>query len=142
MITYIRTSLWHHHQYIGMRTVSTPAREASRDRQYHQLQRGSLAKYELALLWWHHSKTFYDFTAITIDIAPNKLMTQVKESSTIYLLKPNLNHPYINPLLAKHHINIVPRFTPPLHKLGLYASRLWRIARNHGTPLTSRDHSP
>ena len=83
MVTYIRTSLWHNHKYIGMSTVSTPAREASRDRKYHQLQRGSLAKYELAVLCWHHTKTFYDFTAITLIGTSNKLQTQINESSAI-----------------------------------------------------------
>jgi hypothetical protein len=132
MVIYIRTSLWHNHKYIGMSTVSTPAREASRDRKYHQLQRGALAKYELAILWWHHTKTFYDFTAIALQVSSNKLQTQINESTFIYTLKPNLNHPYINPLLAKHHINIIPRFNPPLHQLGVYGLRLWRRARRLG----------
>ncbi len=105
MATYILVSLWHPHKYIGMSTISTPAREASRDRKYHQLQRGSFAKYELALVWWHHSKTFYDFTAITITNPANKLATQVNESSAIYPLKPNLNHPYINHIIQPSYIH-------------------------------------
>jgi hypothetical protein len=124
MVTYIRTSLWHHRKYNGMSTVSTPAREAFRYRIYNQPQRGSLAMYEPALLWWHHTDTYYDFTSIRLALSQSKLHAQINESTHIYTLKPSLHHPYTNHLLAENHINMCPRFNPPRHQLGVYGRRL------------------
>ena len=104
-------------------------REMSRKRKYRQLCSGINAYYEPALRYWKRARTFFQHAVIPLQLNSDTLTTRSTEISFQQQYRPQLNHPWINPLLRRHGLR-VPQYNIPTTRHGpIGMTRLHRHRR-------------
>ena len=78
----------------------------SRKRKYRQLCSGITAYYEPALRYWKRTRTFFQHAVIPRQLTSDTLTTRSTEISFQQQYRPQLNHPWINPLLRRHGLHV------------------------------------
>ena len=91
---------------VGCSHNSLTNREASRNREFAQVDRQAIVQAELALRWWHKHNNYHQYIPITIEhsIPPHRL--EAREATYIQQLQPRPNHLYIH----KHMKGAVTHF--------------------------------
>ena len=101
----------------------------SRKRKYRQLCSGINAYYEPALRYWKRTRTFFQHAVIPLQLTSDTLTTRSTEISYQQQFRPQLNHPWINPLLRRHGLH-VPQYNIPTTRHGpIGMTRLHRHRR-------------
>ena len=100
----------------------------SRKRKYRQLCSGITAYYEPALRYWKRTHTFFQHAAIPLQFTPDSLTTRSTEISFQQHFRPQLNHPWINPLLRRRGLHR-PQYNIPTARQGPIG--ITRLHRHH-----------
>lgn len=95
---YIRVSTLHRPYYIGYTVCSLTVRELTRVRTFKCTVKGNV---EPAIQWWRAQGSFWDYAPIAVMLCPSKLAALVQEHVWIKHRCPQLNAPWVNPLLQK-----------------------------------------
>ena len=111
-VVYLRFHPHRQAYYIGSSILSLFDREMSRKRKYRQLCSGITAYYEPALRYWKLTRTFFQHAVIPLQLTSDSLTTRSTEISFQQHYRPQLNHPWINPLLRRHGLH-VPQYNIP-----------------------------
>ena len=128
-VVYLRFHPHRQAYYIGSSVLSLFDREMSRKRKYRQLCSGITAYYEPALRYWKRTRTFFQHAVIPLQLTSDTLTTRSTEISFQQQYRPQLNHPWINPLLRRHGLH-VPQYTIPTTRHGpIGMTRLHRHRR-------------
>ena len=108
----------------------------SRKRKYRQLCSGITAYYEPALRYWKRTRTFFQHAAVPLQFTSDTLTTRSTEISFQQHFRPQLNHPWINPLLRRHGLHR-PQYNIPTTRQGPIG--ITRLHRHH--PRLERRHA-
>ena len=128
-VVYLRFHPHRQAYYIGSSTLSLFDREMSRKRKYRQLCSGTTAYFEPALRYWRRTRTFFQHAVLPLQLTSDALTTRSTEISLQQQFRPQLNHPWINPLLRRHGLH-VPQYTIPTTRHGpIGMTRLHRHRR-------------
>ena len=128
-VVYLRFHPHRQAYYIGSSILSLFDREMSRKRKYRQLCSGINAYYEPALRYWKRTRTFFQHAVIPLRLTSDTLTTRSTEISFQQQYRPQLNHPWINPLLRRHGLH-VPQYNIPTTRHGpIGMTRLHRHRR-------------
>ena len=127
-VIYLRFHPHRQAYYIGSSILSLFDREMSRKRKYRQLCSGITAYYEPALRYWKRTRTFFQHAVIPLQFTSDSLTTRSTEISFQQQYRPQLNHPWINPLLRRHGLH-VPQYNIPTTRHGPIG--LTRLHRHH-----------
>ena len=128
-VVYLRFHPHRQAYYIGSSILSLFDREMSRKRKYRQLCSGINAYYEPALRYWKRTRTFFQHAVIPLQLNTDTLTTRSTEISFQQQYRPQLNHPWINPLLRRHGLH-VPQYNIPTTRHGpIGMTRLHRHRR-------------
>ena len=127
-VIYLRFHPHRQAYYIGSSILSLFDREMSRKRKYRQLCSGITAYYEPALRYWKRTRTFFQHAVIPLQFTSDSLTTRSTEISFQQQYRPQLNHPWINPLLRRRGLH-VPQYNIPTTRHGPIG--LTRLHRHH-----------
>ena len=128
-VVYLRFHPHRQAYYMGSSILSLFDREMSRKRKYRQLCSGINAYYEPALRYWKRTRTFFQHSVIPLQLNTDTLTTRSTEISFQQQYRPQLNHPWINPLLRRHGLHI-PQYNIPTTRHGpIGMTRLHRHRR-------------
>ena len=111
-VVYSRFHPHRHAYYIGSSILSLFDREMSRKRKSRRLCSGITAYYEPALRYWKRTRTFFQHAVIPLQLTSDTLTTRSTEISFQQQFRPQLNHPWINPLLRRHGLQILQYNVP------------------------------
>ena len=90
---------------------------------------GINAYYEPALRYWKRTRTFFQHAVIPLQLNSDTLTTRSTEISFQQQYRPQLNRPWINPLLRRHGLH-VPQYNIPATRHGpIGMTRLHRHRR-------------
>ena len=94
-VVYLKIAAHRQHYYIGSTSVSMHLREEARQRKLQQMHHQTFVSCEVALRYWHHTKTTDLFVPIVIQHATSRTHALSIESNFILTYQPQLNYPFI-----------------------------------------------
>ena len=94
-VVYVKIAIGRPHYYVGSTSVSMQCREESRNRKMDQLKHQTFVSCEIALRYWHHTRSYHNYIPIVIEHALSKTQALAMEANFIITYQPQLNYPFI-----------------------------------------------
>ena len=99
--------------YVGSTNITVAKREYNRVAKLRQLQNLKLPKTEIAIRYWHDSKTYEQYTTLVVSQHTEYCEAWSEEHSLIQKWQPKLNFPFVTKTLVRKAHGLVPKHQRP-----------------------------
>ena len=99
--------------YVGSTNITVAKREYNRVAKLRQLQNLKLPKTEIAIRYWHDTKTYEQYTTLLVSQHAEYCEAWSEEHSLIQKWQPKLNFPFVTKTLVRKAHGLVPKHQRP-----------------------------